>query len=202
MSNFNINGSGTIGIIIDPALIASSSSYTKSGGDATISFCHRFSLFEDETEVNFVEIKSTINIDLSHNNQVTLVDVAHAGIPGLHTTQVTYDVTAYYCDKFNEKMTEGKIFQGESIRVCVKPNDSSIVQIEKLVNFVWKTSSGITQHALNAKGVASKSLTKIANSTSISIESSSESFFEPKISYRGPVTVMAGGTVYLTLVIL
>ena len=59
VSDFNINWSGIVETIIDPDLIVSNSSCTKSGENATVSFSHRFSLFEDETELNFVKMKST-----------------------------------------------------------------------------------------------------------------------------------------------
>ena len=67
-SKLNINGSGTVENIIDPALTASSNSYTKYSDNATVSFCCCFSLFDDETKLHFVKMKLTTNIDLSHNN--------------------------------------------------------------------------------------------------------------------------------------
>ena len=59
ISDFNIDGSGILETIIDPELILSNSSYTKSGYNTTVFFCHRCSLFEDETELSFVGMKLT-----------------------------------------------------------------------------------------------------------------------------------------------
>ena len=56
ISDLNLDGSSILETIIDPELIVSNSSCTKSGDDATVFFCYRFSLFENETELSFVKI--------------------------------------------------------------------------------------------------------------------------------------------------
>ena len=119
LSNFNVDGSGTVETNIDPT-------YTNSDRDAIVSLCHQFSLFSNETEVNFIEIHSIINIDLSYTNRVSSIDVAPADITETQTLHVKFDVTTYYCNIPNQKTLQKNFHQGRVSRFALNPTIAAL----------------------------------------------------------------------------
>lgn len=194
-TDMSLDGTGSVNIEIDPTLIGSSATYSESGGDATIVFCHRFSLFEDATEVNFAETVATISVDLSHDFSVTSVDVARAEAL-TSTSNIQYTATAYYCDELGNNVPISDISQGLSIKVCIEPDDNSIVKIDKIAEFVWASDTGITQYAVTGDGTASNAFT-VVDCSSLSSKCSFESLLVANFFQETPMSVSSTGTVYL-----
>lgn len=193
-TDINSDGTGSVNIDIDPTLIGSSATYSESGGDATIVFCHRFSLFENTTEVNFAETVATVSVDLSHDFSVTSVDVAQAEKLTL-TSNIQYTATAYYCDESGNNAPISEISQGLSVKVCVEADDNT-VKIDKIVDFVWASDTGITQYAVSGDGTASNAFT-VVDCTSLSNKCSFESLFVANFFQETPMSVSSTGKVYL-----
>jgi len=194
-SNFNTDGTGTVDVVIDPALIASSSTYVQSGGDATVTFCQRFSLSEAAEEVNFVQTVATISIDLTSDFAVTSINVAEA--EKLTTTSsLQYGAIAYYCDEDGSLIVPGDLNQGLSVKVCVEPESINVVNIEKITDFTWTSSTGVIQYAVGADGLASNSFT-VVDCTTLANKCSFESLFVASFFQEIPMSVSSTGKVYL-----
>eukprot|EP00592_Proboscia_alata_P002450 CAMPEP_0194375846 /NCGR_PEP_ID=MMETSP0174-20130528/24400_1 /TAXON_ID=216777 /ORGANISM="Proboscia alata, Strain PI-D3" /LENGTH=335 /DNA_ID=CAMNT_0039156309 /DNA_START=220 /DNA_END=1224 /DNA_ORIENTATION=+ len=195
-SNFNTDGTGTVEVVIDPALIASSSTYVQSGGDATVTFCQRFSLSEATMgEVNFVQTVATISIDLTSDFAVTSINVAEAE-KITTTTSLQYGAVAYYCDEDGSLIVPGDLNQGLSVKVCVEPDNINVVNIEKITDFTWTSSTGVTQYAVGADGLASNSFT-VVDCTTFANKCSFESLFVASFFQEIPMSVSSTGKVYL-----
>ena len=131
-SNFKIDGTGTVEVVIDPALIDLRSMYVQSSGDAKITFCQRFLLFDIAEEVNVVQKLATISIDLTSDYEVTVMLINVAEAEKITTTMsLQYGAVAYYCNENRSSIVSGDLNQGLSDEVCVEPDNSSVVNIEK-----------------------------------------------------------------------
>jgi hypothetical protein len=117
---------------VDPVTIASSPIYEDSITSANVYFCVRFSVYNmdfldpNALEVNFLETPVQLTIDLVDGFAI-VAEVTNSAL----VLELAYEdsaVEAYICDS-EANVLEGDVkSQGESVRVCVVPNEETLAE--------------------------------------------------------------------------
>jgi hypothetical protein len=160
----------TLSTSIVPETIASSSSYEEFGDVATIQFCIRFALYNDDItvnpgakEINYLETTITLIVDLRDNFNIQ-DPIVEARDAGMETASDAFFIEGFICTE--EGVPPQDILplnQGETVRVCVKPTRQAIdvgFRIRQIDNFVF-TQESVNQEAIKDGRVSINQLTQL-----------------------------------------
>jgi hypothetical protein len=157
--------------IISPEDIRNSKAYIPDGNDAHVDFCVRFGLFNndpsdpDSLEINFVEQKITLYVDLTDGFSVSDT-VVEAKAATQKTDTDAFFVIAFLCTSTGNEITDPEpLSQGEVVRVCVEPTLQAYVtglRMRRIDGFTWtRDDIPVSQEAVVGSAGALNGLTDL-----------------------------------------
>ncbi len=174
VSGTGTGGQNSMSFVFDEGIDTNLNIYTDNGNNtATVKFCVLVGLYEDNTMVNFAEVKLTYNIDLI---------TGFASLAGTSNTQaddnaaatnaLAFDgeLEAYFCDGATYDAISGSqtTVQGELLYVCfkVKTGQFEVRDIKNLTIINADTQSTLSQSII-ADGAIQSGTTPYAEKTCI-----------------------------------
>jgi len=181
--------------------IAQSASYEEFGDVATIQFCVRFALYNEDVsvnpssamEINYLETTITLIVDLRDNFKIQ-DPIVEARDAAAETASDAFFVEGFICNEAGVPPQDTvPLNQGETVRVCVQPTRQALdvgFRMRRIDNFVFNQGS-VNQEAVK------DSLPSINGLTQLWCDSGSEQCaFETLLLayfYAGPTLVTGSG---------